>query len=505
MFNESDIQLFRRNNINIEVANEQIEHLLNGFTSPKLIKPALSKAGILTLDQAEAESNAKYYDKYKGNLKIAKFVPASGAATRMFKDINSYVLNNKESKAITELVNGLEKFAFYEELKNTFKKEGKDLSQLIKNNSYKEILEKIVGANGLAFGSKPKAMVPFHKYGDVVKTAFEEQISEAVKYAVQADKKVNCHFTLSPEHIEMAESLSKRLIPKYEKEFEVSINITFSIQSPATDTLAIDNSEELVRRSDGQLLLRPGGHGALLENLNNVPAEVIFIKNIDNVLYETQPDQNTLYKKALAGVLLNYQKKITNFLHKLNRQRIKNDAFLMEVTYFLKNKLCYIPPESYNKLDSDEKLEYLISILNRPLRVCGMVKNTGETGGGPFWVANEDGSMGLQIIEVAQIDASDPEQKDLVESASHFNPVDIVCYLEDMNGKKHDLTKFKNVESGIIAKKSFEGKEIKVLEHPGLWNGSMWNWNTIFVEVPTETFNPVKSVNDLLKSGHQPK
>ncbi|MBN1184349.1 MAG: DUF4301 family protein [Bacteroidales bacterium] len=504
MFNESDIQQLQRRNIPIDAANQQIERILSGFKAPKLFKPALAKAGVLILGEAEIQSNAKYYDKYKGNLKIAKFVPASGAASRMFKEVNDFLLNNKASESIDKLIDGLEKLPFYENLEKIFEREGKDIRQLKKDQACKEILNRIIDSKGLSLGNKPKAMIPFHKYGGIVKTAFEEQINVAVKYAVQADKQVNLHFTLSPEHIEMGESLAAELKPHYEKKFDVKVNITFSIQSPATDTLAIDKEEEIVRTSDNQLLLRPGGHGALLENLNAVTADIIFIQNIDNVSYEKEPDINTLYKKALAGILLNYQKKITNFLHKLNRQRIKNDAFLMEVTYFLKNKLCFIPPDSYNALEPDDKLEYLIKILNRPSRVCGMVRNTGEPGGGPFWVTNDDGSCSLQIIEASQVDTSDLEQKNILESSSHFNPVDIVCYLQDMNGRKFDLCKHRNPETGIITSKTYDGKEIKILEHPGLWNGGMWEWNTIFVEVPLETFSPVKTVNDLLRPAHQP-
>ena len=347
------------------------------------------------------------------------------------------------------------------------------------------------------YGQKPKGVLTFHKYEKEFRTAFEEHLYEGAFHSKTIENKVNIHFTISPEHSDLFNAIMESKVQQLENKFKVKFDISFSYQKPSTDMVAVDLNNDLFREPDGSLVFRPGGHGALIENLNDLDADIIFIKNIDNVVPDRLKDVTIEYKKALAGVLLSFQQMIFDYIEVLTKEGNK-DEILFEIEHFIREELCY-QIEGDNKKDKDTMLE----ILNRPLRVCGMVKNEGEPGGGPFWVKHQEDTTDLQIVESSQIDTNNHEQISILKSSTHFNPVDLVCATKDYKGNKFNLLNYRDSNTGFISKKSKDGRDLKAQELPGLWNGAMANWNTIFVEVPIITFNPVKTVNDLLREEHQ--
>jgi len=515
MFTESDLEQLKKRNVSIEQVNAQIDSFKKGFPFLDIIKPATVGNGILRLNEEHIKTFVDLYETEKSNFKIIKFTPASGAATRMFKDLFDFInklgsesysteehFKSAKLKAVWELISKLDKIAFYHDLEKAFSKEGKSLASLIENKEYKTIIEKILHANGLNYGNLPKGILKFHQYADGAHTPVEEHFAEGINYA-QVDGKVNLHFTISPEHKSAFESLVSDLRNKYENDLNIKIEVGFSEQKSSTDTLAVDLNNEPFRNADGSLLFRPGGHGALIENLNEIDADIIFVKNIDNVVPVSYAETTYQYKKALAGVLLNYQQKIKDYLLQLSSQSGQSTSLLEEIGSFVHDELCILPPMEFEPKTKEEQCQYLISKLKRPIRVCGMVKNEGEPGGGPFWATNPDGTVSLQIAESSQIDQKDAIKAEIANAATHFNPVDLVCFVKNFNGEKFDLTKFTDPGTGFISEKSKDGKSLKALELPGLWNGAMSNWITIFVEVPVATFNPVKTVNDLLRTEHQ--
>ncbi|MEM9987451.1 MAG: DUF4301 family protein, partial [Bacteroidota bacterium] len=346
-----------------------------------------------------------------------------------------------------------------------------------------------------------KGLLQFHQYDNHTRTPAEEHLVEAANYATIGGGTAYLHFTVSPEHRERFQALIDEKKDHYERLFGVTLDVSFSEQKPSTDTIAVDMENQPFRMDDGGILFRPGGHGALIENLNDIDADLVFIKNIDNVVPDRIKGETYRYKQAIAGKLLEYQQQIFAYLSALDEGGDEN--LIEEVEKFLKEVLCVLPAEDYLTQNLSEKIESLKALLDRPIRVCGMVKNEGEPGGGPFWVKNGKGVISLQIAESAQIDTDDPEQKGIMANATHFNPVDLVCSLRNRQGEKYDLLNFRDPSTGFIAYKSKNGRELKAQELPGLWNGAMANWNTIFVEVPIVTFNPVKIVNDLLRPNHQ--
>jgi hypothetical protein len=381
------------------------------------------------------------------------------------------------------------------------KNENQTIDELIANAGYKRIPKKLLSKKGLGYGRLPKGLLLFHRYPQGARTAMEEHLVEGALYACNAAKQVHIHFTVSSEHRELFQQMADEKTIEYEQLLGVKFHFGFSEQKPSTDTLAVDSENQAFLDNDGQLLFRPGGHGALIENLNDISADVIFIKNIDNVVPDTFKPLTVHYKKLLAGVLIYYQQKIFNYLNRIDSGKYDHKE-LMEMLYFLQNELCIKNPET-KMLEDAELTLYIKSKLNRPLRVCGMVKNQGEPGGGPFLAANLDGTVSPQILESSQIDLKNPAMKQLFKQCSHFNPVDLVCAIRNYKNEKYDLTRYIDKNTGFISIKSKNGKELKALELPGLWNGAMSDWNTIFVEVPIETFNPVKTVNDLLRPEHQ--
>ena len=429
------------------------------------------------LDAAGIEQAAARYDRAKESLRVVKFVPASGAATRMFKDLFEFVREGRRTAVVGELLANRRRFAFWPELRTII---GDDADEL-------RTVENIV-AEGLRYGETPKGLVSFHRYGDEVRKAVEEHLVEGAQYAA-AGGEVKIHFTVSPEHLTRFEALLAEKIPGYESRFGVKYRISFSVQDPSTDTLAVNPDCTPFRRADGRLLFRPAGHGALIGNLGKIDADIVFVKNIDNVTTDARRSDTVLYKKALAGVLLALQERIFEYLMALEVP----GAELEPIAAFIENELCV-------KLPKDYGTALLRQVLDRPIRVCGMVRNEGEPGGGPFWVAGADGLETLQIAESNQIA---PEKRELMRSATHFNPVDLVCSFRTSKGGRFDLREFVDPATGFISRKSDGGRELLAQELPGLWNGAMARWNTVFVEVPITTFSPVKVVTDLLRPEHQ--
>lgn len=455
----------------------QLKNFREGFLFLPVTRAASCGDGIRVLDAAGIEQAAARYDRAKESLRVVKFVPASGAATRMFKDLFEFVREGRRTAVVGELLANRRRFAFWPELRTII---GDDADEL-------RTVENIV-AEGLRYGETPKGLVSFHRYGDEVRKAVEEHLVEGAQYAA-AGGEVKIHFTVSPEHLTRFEALLAEKIPGYESRFGVKYRISFSVQDPSTDTLAVNPDCTPFRRADGRLLFRPAGHGALIGNLGKIDADIVFVKNIDNVTTDARRGDTVLYKKALAGVLLALQERIFEYLMALEVP----GAELEPIAAFIENELCV-------KLPKDYGTPLLRRVLNRPIRVCGMVRNEGEPGGGPFWVAGADGLETLQIAESNQIA---PEKRKLMRSATHFNPVDLVCSFRTSKGGRFDLREFVDPATGFISRKSDGGRELLAQELPGLWNGAMARWNTVFVEVPITTFSPVKVVTDLLRPEHQ--
>lgn len=455
----------------------QLKNFREGFPFLPVTRAASCGDGIRVLDAAGIEQAAARYDRAKESLRVVKFVPASGAATRMFKDLFEFVREGRRTAVVGELLANRRRFAFWAELRTII---GDDADE-------RQTVENIV-AEGLRYGETPKGLVSFHRYGDEVRKAVEEHLVEGAQYAA-AGGEVKIHFTVSPEHLTRFEALLAEKIPGYESRFGVKYRISFSVQDPSTDTLAVNPDCTPFRRADGRLLFRPAGHGALIGNLGKIDADIVFVKNIDNVTTDARRGDTVLYKKALAGVLLALQERIFEYLMALEVP----GAELEPIAAFIENELCV-------KLPKDYGTALLRQVLDRPIRVCGMVRNEGEPGGGPFWVAGADGLETLQIAESNQIA---PEKRELMRSATHFNPVDLVCSFRTSKGGRFDLREFVDPATGFISRKSDGGRELLAQELPGLWNGAMARWNTVFVEVPITTFSPVKVVTDLLRPEHQ--
>ena len=455
----------------------QLKNFREGFPFLPVTRAASCGDGIRVLDAAGIEQAAARYDRAKESLRVVKFVPASGAATRMFKDLFEFVREGRRTAVVGELLANRRRFAFWPELRTIV---GDDADEL-------RTVENIV-AEGLRYGETPKGLVSFHRYGDEVRKAVEEHLVEGAQYAA-AGGEVKIHFTVSPEHLTRFEALLAEKIPGYESRFGVKYRISFSVQDPSTDTLAVNPDCTPFRRADGRLLFRPAGHGALIGNLGKIDADIVFVKNIDNVTTDARRGDTVLYKKALAGVLLALQERIFEYLMALEVP----GAELEPIAAFIENELCV-------KLPKDYGTALLRQVLDRPIRVCGMVRNEGEPGGGPFWASNADGTQSLQIAESNQIA---PEKRELMRLATHFNPVDLVCSFRTSKGGRFDLQEFVDPATGFISRKSDGGRELLAQELPGLWNGAMARWNTVFVEVPITTFSPVKVVTDLLRPEHQ--
>ncbi|MEO0038572.1 MAG: hypothetical protein RIQ59_1783 [Bacteroidota bacterium] len=510
-FNSNDFIRITKRNINLETVSNQFQLLINGLPKINIDRPAILNDGIEPLSVEQAKYFATIFDGKKKNIKIKKFVPASGAASRMFKfltefineykpeeeTINAYI-NRKKDKNLPIFLVAKEKFAFYDAVLKSAKKLLPNFETCSKDEQDYAFINAMLSPSHYNFANKPKGVLPFHKYANNhIATAIEEHLNECVSYAC-SNNESHLHFTVSEEHQEEFEEIINKIKSKFESQNSISINVNYSYQDKATDVIAVDLDGKPFRDDNDQLVFRPGGHGALIENLNTLQADVIFIKNIDNVI-QNHIQEVALYKKALAGKLTLLQESIFEYLKILDSGLISENN-LLEIVHFSTANLKISITEDFSKYTKESKIEYLHTLLNRPIRVCGMVKNEGEPGGGPFWVRDVKGNTYLQIIEASQIDAN---QTNILEKSTHFNPVDLVCSTKNFIGEYFDLTQYIDANTGFIVEKNNNGKLLKAYELPGLWNGAMANWITLFVEVPLFTFNPVKTVNDLLKPAHQ--
>ena len=505
MLTPEDKDLLVKKGISEQQIAEQLACFEKGFPFLKLDAAASVEKGIMVPAENEMKNYLEAWDTYKeGEKTIVKFVPASGAASRMFKNLFEFLgadYNTPKTDFEKKFFDHIHSFAFYNDLNAAcMDNTGKDIDALMAGKEYKPIVANLLEAAGLNYGALPKGLLKFHRYADGVRTPLEEHLVEGALYAAGKTGKVNVHFTVSTEHRELFTKLVEEKVAVYAKKYGVEYDVSFSEQKPSTDTVAAD-MENKPFRDNGKLLFRPGGHGALIENLNDLDADVIFIKNIDNVVPDKLKGDTVLYKKLIAGVLITLQQQAFAYLQLLDSGKYTHEQVL-DILQFVQKKLFCKNPETKN-LEDAELVIYLKEKLNRPMRVCGMVKNVGEPGGGPFLAYNSDGTISLQILESSQIDMNDPEKKDMFEKGTHFNPVDLVCAVRDYKGHKFDLVKYVDKATGFISYKSKNGKDLKALELPGLWNGAMSDWNTVFVEVPLTTFNPVKTVNDLLREQHQ--
>lgn len=506
MLTPQDNEFLAQKGISEEKLNAQLKSFETGFPFLKLAGAASPGKGITVASDAEKADYLAAWDSYlQGDCTVLKFVPASGAASRMFKNLFEFLDGPCDTPAddfMKKFFDNVHKFAFYPKLDACLvDREGNTIDELMAEGKYKVIIDYLLNDKGLNYGKLPKGLLLFHTYAEGARTPLEEHLVEGALYAKGKDGKVNVHFTVSPEHKELFKLLVAEKKAEYEDKFKVKYIVSFSEQKSSTDTVAANPDNTPFRTDDGKILFRPGGHGALIENLNDLNADVIFIKNIDNVVPDRLKAETVEYKKLIAGVLVSKQKKAFEYLNLLDTGKYTH-AQLEDIIYFLRNEIGVRNPE-LKVLEDAELAIYLRKKLNRPMRVCGMVKNVGEPGGGPFLAYNSDGTISLQILESSQIDKNNSEYVEMFKGGTHFNPVDLVCAVKDYKGNKFDLTKYVDPQTGFISSKSKNGKELKALELPGLWNGAMSDWNTIFVEVSLGTFNPVKTVNDLLREQHQ--
>ena len=499
MLTQHDLKQIAQKGISEQQIDTQLGQFKTGFPFLKLEAAAAIGKGIIVPTPIESKNYVAAWQQYKAQGKrVVKFVPASGAASRMFKDMFAFVDADYDMPTTpfeNKFFDHIRKFAFYNELDVACQKNnGKDIKTLMAEGNYKAIAANMLKAEGLNYGQLPKGLLLFHNYPEGPRTPMEEHLVEGVMYAA-SNGEAFVHFTVSHEHMELFKQKVAEKANFYSQKYGIRYDITFSEQKPSTDTVAANPDGTPFRNSDGSLLFRPGGHGALIENLNEIDADIIFVKNIDNVVPDRLKADTVAWKQIIAGLLISLQKKAFEYMHILDEGA--TDAQLQEIARFVKDSLCVDPKD--NTVDAN----YLRNKLNRPMRVCGVVKNVGEPGGGPFLTYNQDGTVSLQILESSQIDKSNTEYMDMFTKGTHFNPVDLVCAVKDYQGNPFDLPKFVDKTTGFISQKSKNGKELQALELPGLWNGAMSDWNTIFVEVPLSTFNPVKTVNDLLREQHQ--
>ncbi len=515
MFTEQEIKEIEKRGINLQTVDHQISHFKSGFPFINLASTATTSNGIHKYSEKEIAGLAAFFDEHYSDYEIVKFVPASGAASRMFKallqfkdtyegtkvDIEKY-LDDQGFNSPYYFFNNLKKFAFYKELASLLEKDGHSIDRLIANFDLHIILEYFLGKDHMDYGSLPKGLLLFHDYEDEARLAVEEHLVEGAHYSTDKNGITRVHMTVSPEHEEKFREAVQQKGKKYEELFGVRFDVTFSQQKSSTDTIAVDPDNEPFKNPDGSTLFRPGGHGALIENLNDLHAEIIFIKNIDNVVPDRLKGETYLYKKGIGGLLFKLQDQNFEFLEMLEDGNLLDEE-IERIREFAKKELYIFIPPAYEGYEKMEKIDFLFNKMNRPIRISGQVKNEGEPGGGPFWVADESEYRSLQIVESSQIDFSNEEQTEIVNKSTHFNPVDLVCGVKNFKGESFDLREFVDPETGFISKKSKDGKDLKAQELPGLWNGAMADWITVFVETPIITFNPVKTINDLLRPQHQ--
>ncbi|MDN3664684.1 DUF4301 family protein [Algibacter miyuki] len=514
MFSKQDVQQFDNKGITIKEVEAQVSRIKNGMAYSNLIAAANIGTGIEGYSEAEHKNYIALFEARQNSLNIVKFVPASGAATRMFKflftflkdfdaqkeSIESYIEKSNDG-LIETFVSELKNLPFYDEVLAKIESENSDFNSLNKGEACFEFVRTMLNEEGLNYSFFPKGLLPFHTYKTGVVTAFQEHLLESTLYA-SSNNEAHLHFTVSEKHHKYFNAEFAKIKSILENKTNTNFHVTFSYQKEETETLALTTANEVYRKDDGSILFRPAGHGALLENLNDLDADLLFIKNIDNIVVFEKNKDVSEYKKMLAGVLVEAQEKAFEFLNQLDQEHVSEED-LLAIALYITKKMNVALVDEFDDFTSEEKKNYLKNKLNRPMRVCGMVKNVGEPGGGPFWVKAENGDVSLQIVEFAQIDIANKAQAEIVNNATHFNPTDLVCAVKNYKGEKFNLLDYVDPEAAFITMKTQNGTDIQALELPGLWNGSMADWISIFVEVPLHTFSPVKTVNDLLKPEHQ--
>ncbi|MBP1709338.1 MAG: hypothetical protein H6Q46_322 [Deltaproteobacteria bacterium] len=517
IFSEKDLRQIKALGITKEKLRNQIAFFKQGIVFQKLIRPCTIEDGILKISEHEIPELLKNHQDGAHKGRLLKFVPASGAASRMFDALMKALRSdsrlrreeisrkaeagNQEAKEVLAFVDGITRFAFYDDLKSVLARTALTMDDVLAQGEYTHLIEALVTDRGLNYANLPKGLLKFHAYPEGCRTALEEHLVEAISYVQDQARICRLHFTVSPEHHVRFMHHFEAVRAHYETKYRVRFHVDFSFQKPSTNTIAVDMNNEPFREKDGKLIFRPGGHGALIENLNDIQGDIIYIKNIDNIFPDPLKGETFLWKKILGGLLIQIQEKIFSYLKKLERQ--KENKVVEEALEFAGKQLFITPPKK--KLGSKKEIrEFLLKKLNRPIRIGGMVKNQGEPGGGPFWVQGKNGFLSLQTVENAQVDMKSPEQQKIWNMATHFSPVDFVCGVRDYKGNPFDLKRYVDQDAVFISQKSKDGRALKALELPGLWNGGMADWITIFVEVPLITFNPVKTINDLLRKEHQP-
>ena len=519
IFTEEDLNQVKEQGMRPEDISAQIETFKRGIPYVELQRTCTVGDGINVLKREDLEGLGRIFSQSALSGRAMKFVPASGAASRMFKLLISFnnrydriegkqiaaeaEKNGPDHRAFIQFIRGLKEFAFYDDLKSTMSQNGLDIETLISKDQYKDVLEYILTPKGLDLSKLPKALIKFHEYPGHARTPFEEHLLEAAAYTRDRNNVARVHFTVSLEHDGLIRNHLHKVRSRHEKS-GVKYEVSFSTQKVATDTIAVDPDNKPFRDRSGRLLFRPGGHGALLENLNDLKGDLVFVKNIDNVVPDRLKSETVIYKKALGGYLVELQKEIFGYLERLSGKDADR-RLIKQIFEFAKHTLFIVPPEGVGQGSREDKINFLLNKLNRPLRVCGIVKNEGEPGGSPFWVEHADKTRSLQILESSQVDMKSGRQKAIWKSSTHFNPVDMVCGVRNYLEKSFNLMDFTDPNTGFISIKSKDGKNLKALERPGLWNGAMANWNTVFVEVPIITFNPVKTILDLLRKEHRPE
>jgi hypothetical protein len=513
LFTPRDLRQMSEMGLSPEEAARQIELFRNPPPFTRVLRPCRPGDGIRSLTLAEHAGLLSHYDAAAQRGRVAKLVPASGAATRMFSDLLAFLASPPDSEpsaAVRAVFANLPRFPFYEDLAAALAARGIDLEEAVASGDWRGVASCLLERPGLGYADLPKGLLPFHRTPEGPRTSFEEHLVEAAAIARDEDGLCLLHFTVSPDHQEGFERLLDHVRPALEERSDSRFEVSFSTQRRATDTLAVDLQNRPIRLADGALMFRPGGHGALIENLNDLGRDgwdIVLLKNIDNVVPDDRKPVVHLWKRLLGGCLLTVREAAFGHLDRLEAldgvRGKRAEAVLREAGEFLATELCRPLPEGFATSDLEERKRFLMEALDRPIRVCGVVRNQGEPGGGPFWVESPSGGISPQIVEASQIDPKDPEQQAALKSSTHFNPVDLFCGLRDRHGRPYDLHRFVDPSTVFIAEKTHEGRPIKALERPGLWNGAMAGWNTVFVEVPDATFAPVKTVLDLLRAEHQ--
>lgn len=518
LFSDQDKTLIAARGSTEDNIRAQIETLQRGSLFTKLQRPCTLDDGITVITPSETTRCTALFATATQSGRVMRFVPASGAATRMFQLLLTWHnqdvhLDAKQIAAAASsgmrdhqdflhFFQNIRRFAFYEDLRAAMAKHGLRLASLVEHGQYQDLLDYLLTPKGLDYANLPKALLKFHRYPDHCRTPLEEHLVEVTATMQDRHRVARLHFTVPSDYQEAVRQYLNSVRHRYERS-GVQFEITLSIQKPSSDTIAVDLENRPFRDRQGHLLFRPAGHGALLANVNELQGDIIFLKNIDNVVPDHLKHETNVVARLLGGYLVALQQEIFGHLQQLAMQQL-DAARLQRIFAFARDKLCIIAPQRIERGSAGEQADFLWEKLNRPLRVCGVVKNTGEPGGGPFWVEHEDGAVSLQIVETSQVDTQDAEQRAILASSTHFNPVNLVCGVRDYRGRPFDLQRFIDPNSGFVSIKSYEGSSLKALELPGLWNGAMAHWNTVFVEVPLLTFNPVKTVLDLLRPEHQP-